>query len=341
LRHEVEWVMGFPLEKFSRADIGYFAQVPYFTPYLPEELVTPSFRLFAEGLGLNFKTAAGTEIYVDEEKRPKKEPRAACYSIHVPRDIRITVKPSGGVSDFETFFHESGHALHFGNTTTDVWEFQELGNNAITEAYAGFFENQWGNPHWLRKFRTLVEDYNRFFGVEKKIPVMTDGDIAKLVRNRAFWNIYFIRRYAGAKLLYESVLHGGDTALYKTYYKGQTGDLQEVYRVLFSDAYGFELTPSDALRFRTDVDPFFYSADYSRSFFLAAQIEEAIEKRFGENWLDNPESGKFLKELWSSGSKLQPDELAQKLGYERVDPVAFSRRVERMLKFAEENTSIK
>ncbi|MEW5945272.1 MAG: hypothetical protein AB1742_03650 [bacterium] len=333
LEKEVREVMGFPLEKFSRSDIGYFAQVPYFTPYFPAELVVPAFRYFIEGIGLDLTTAAGTQILIDEEKRPKKHPRAACYSIRVPRDIRVTVKPSSGVPDFETFFHEGGHALHFGNTAAGTWEFQELGNNAVTEAYAIFFENMWGNPGWLNRYRELVRDYNRLIAPAGAVPELTDADVGKLLRNRAFWNVYFVRRYNGAKLLYESILHGGDESYYRDYYKGQTEDLQEVYRALFSDAYGFALTPADALRFRTDVDAFFYSADYARAFFLAAQLEEGLEKMFGGDWFENPAAGKFLREkLWATGNMLQADEVARELGYGGVDAGAFRRRVERMLK---------
>lgn len=339
LRAEVQEVMGYPLEQFTRSDIGRFAQVPYFNPYLPAELVLPSFRTFLEGVGLDLSTASGSTIFIDEEKRPKKNPRAACFSIAAPRDIRFTVKPSNGLPDFETFFHEGGHALHFANAVEPVWELREMGNNAVTESYANFFEGMWGNVNWLRKYNELAADYNRLISTEKQVPILTDADMGKMLRNRAFWMLYFVRRYAGAKLLYESILHKGDPTLYKNYYSGQTADFQEVYRVLFSDAYGFNLTTRDALRFRTDVDSTFYSADYSRSFFLSAQIEEGLERMFGPQWLDNPETGKFLREkLWSKGNALQADEVARILGYEKLDTGAFDRRIKRMLAQSEELT---
>ncbi|MFH1538594.1 MAG: hypothetical protein ABIH66_06520 [bacterium] len=337
LAEQVREVMGYPLDQFTRSDIGRFAQAPYFNPYFPAELVTASYRDYLEGIGLSLTTAAGTEIFIDEEQRPKKHPRAACFSISPPGDVRFTVKPSGGIPDFETFFHEGGHAQHFANATAPLWEMQELGNNAVTEGYAIFFEGVWGNLAWLRKYQELVRDYNRLVAGDKKVPELMDADIAKLLRNRALWMIYFVRRYAGAKLLYESILHEGDPALYKKYFPGDTSDMQEVYRRLFSDAYGFELTPADALRFRTDVDSSFYSADYSRAFFLSVQFEEGIERKFGEGWLDNPEAGKFLREnFWSRGNSLQAYEAARLLGYDGLNTGAFERRIELMLRQSEE-----
>jgi hypothetical protein len=336
---EVQEVMGFPAEKFTRADIPYFASVPKFKPFFPAALTIPTFEYFLGGMGLDLTTAARTQIVIDDTPREKKEPRAACYQMTVPDDIRITVKPTGGIPDFETFFHESGHAMHFGNTTVPQWEFQQLGNNAITEGFAIFFENVWGNYEWLLRYRELVNNYNSFQPIDKKIALMTDADMGKLIRNRAFWNMYMVRRYSGAKLIYESILHGGDASYYKDFYKGQTQDLQTVYKDLFSFAYGFQLTDENALRYRTDVDSFFYSADYSRAFLLSAQLEEAMRAKFGERWFEDPKAGVWLKELWSYGSKLQPDELARKIGFPEVNYDQFAARNEHQLELARKLTT--
>lgn len=324
---QVRKVMGIEPEKFTRADIGFFGSVPAYKKFFPPELTIPAFLDFLDGMGLDMKTAAGTDIVIDDELREKKEPRAACYSISVPDDIRMTLKPSGGIPDFETFFHESGHALHFANSTTPVWEFQQLGNNAITESYAIFFENVWGDPQWLMHYREFVKGYNRFQPPAKKVPLMTDAEIGELMRNRLFWDLYFVRRYNGAKLLYESILHNGDKSFYENYYNGQTSDLHQVYKSLFSDAYGFNLTDSDALRFRTDVDGFFYAADYSRAFLLSAQLDQYMRDKFGANWFTNPESGKIMKKVWARSNALQPDELAAELGQKALSPDYFLSRM--------------
>lgn len=332
---EVMEAMGITVDKFKRSDIQYFASAPKFKPFFPAELTIPAFKYFLSGMGLDLTTAAGTQIKIDDEPRENKEPRAACYQMTVPDDVRITVKPTGGIPDFETFFHEGGHAMHFANTTVPEWEFQQLGNNAVTEGFAIFFDNMWGDYEWLLKYRELVTDYNRFQAPGKEVPLMSDSDMGKLIRNRTFWNLYMVRRYNGAKLIYESILHGGDPSYYSDYYKGQTADPQMVYKELFSFAYGFKLTDSDALRFRTDVDSFFYAADYARAFLLAAQLEEAMRAKFGEKWFDNPEAGKWLKQLWSNGGKLQADELAKLIGYPDVNYEMFAARQQRQLELAE------
>src|SRR4029079_12066086 len=130
-----------------------------------------------------------------------------------------------------------------------------------------------------------------------------------------FWNLYFIRRYGHAKLLYESILHGGDKTLWKGIFDGPTSDPQEVYRVLFGQAYGFDLTTEDALRFRTDVDDFFYAADYTRAYIMADIMQEATRRKFGDNWYTNREVGKLLRDVyWKDGTKLQGDEIVKLAG---------------------------
>jgi len=125
-------------------------------------------------------------------------------------------------------------------------------------------------PEILEYYCDFVRRYNRRTG--RRVPVMRRADIKRLVRNRVFWDLYFVRRYAGAKLVYETILHGGDPAIYQDFYKGDVSDLKRVYRELFSRAYGFDIGDEGAMRYLTDVDPFFYSADYTRSFFLSDQL---------------------------------------------------------------------
>lgn len=334
---QTEWVLGIAPDEFRRSDIGRLSQVSSFNRFFPKELVIPSFRAFLKNIGLDMNSAEGTPIHVNDDSHPMKDPRAVCYAMAVPSDVRISVKPSGGVPDFEVFFHEGGHAIHFANGVTPVWEFQQLGNNTVTEAYAGLFEGLWGDPDWLKWYREYVRDYNRFVDDGEEVPLMTDMEIALLVKNRAFWDIYYMRRYAGAKLVYEAVLHGGDPAIYAGEYDGSAGeDMHETYRVLFSEAYGFEMTSTEALRFRTDVDPFFYSADYARSYALSKQIHEGLSKKFGDPWWRNEQVGRYLKdEFWHDANKLQGDEAARALGYEDLNWEAFERELTRRLAFAE------
>lgn len=322
--------LGMKPEQLHRSDIGRLRKAPTLEKFFPKELEIPAFQAFLSGIGLDLTTAGGKQIRVDDSNHPLKEPRAACFNVRVPDDVRISVKPTGGVSDFTTFFHEGGHAVHFANTTTQIWEFQQLGSNALTEGIGELFGYSWDDPIWLRHYRQFVTRWNAEH--HTTIPVMTDADIARMVRLRVFNGLYFLRRYASAKLVYEAVLHNGPPQLWAGVYSKPTNDLKELYRDLFSEAYGFPLSQQDALRFRTDVDDTFYSADYTRAFALAHLMHEGLRAKFGGtlgDWYANPQVGPFLKEIFATGQKLQPDEVAQRFGM-RFDFTAAEHRLQRL-----------
>ena len=54
---------------------------------------------------------AGTDVQVDDSLHPKKRPRAFVNPIDAPGDVRLSVKPVGGLDDYWTLFHEAGHAV--------------------------------------------------------------------------------------------------------------------------------------------------------------------------------------------------------------------------------------
>ena len=315
--------------QLRRADIARLRKAPRFARFFPKELMIPSFQHFLDGVGLSLKTVGGATIRIDDAMHPQKEPRAACYSIRVPDDIRITVKPTGGLDDFVTFFHEGGHALHYANATTKVWELQQLGPYALTEGLAETFGHVWDEPGWLRRYRAFVERWNQDH--KTSFAVMTDADIVEVVHQRIFDEVYFLRRYASAKLIYESALHGGDPALWRGVYGGPTGDLAALYRDLFSKAYGFALDEADGLRFRTDVDDLFYAADYSRAFGLANLIHEGLRAKLGPAWFEKPAAGAVFKELAADGNRLLPDEVAKRFGYAQLDFAPSESRWQRLL----------
>ena len=324
--------LGVPASTLHRADIARLRNAPKLEKYFPKELEEPTFLWFLANVGLDMKTVARTNIVIDDSANPLKEPRAACFAVHVPDDVRISVKPSAGIEDFATLFHEGGHALHFANATTQSFELQQLGPNSITEAYAEVFGKVWGDPLWLRHYRDFVRQYNGAH--HTAIPLLTDADITDLSHLRVYNDFYYLRRYGYAKLVYESVLHGADASVWKGVYAKPTGDPMEVYRNAFAEAYGISLTDADALRFRTDVDPLFYAADYARAFLLADVILEGLRTRYGGttgDWYQNPEAGNFLRSLYAEGQREDVDEVAVKLGHARLDYGASEARARRLL----------
>lgn len=304
--------LGIPASQLRRSDFSRLFKAPRLERFFPADIAVPSFRAFLGGMGIDFKTVAGTEVRVDDSTNPLKEPRAACWGIHVPSDVRINVKPLPGLDSLGVFFHEGGHAVIFANTTTKVWEFQQLGPGVFTEGLGEVFRYAWADPVWLRRYRSFVQAHNA--EARRADPLMSDQDIRDLSRLQLLYQLYYLRRYAYAKLVYESVLHGGSPALWKGLYDRPTGDPMAVYRDVFSTAYAVPMEESDALRFRTDVDDTFYSVDYARAFALAHLMSEGMRSRLGPDWYGSPEAGRLIRALVAEGNKPQPEEVAKVFG---------------------------
>ncbi|MGZ6069854.1 MAG: hypothetical protein ACXWK8_01480 [Myxococcaceae bacterium] len=304
--------LGIPASQLRRSDFSRMFKAPRLERFFPADIAVPSFRAFLGGMGLDFKTVAGTEVRVDDAINPLKEPRAACWGIRVPSDVRINVKPLPGLDSLGVFFHEGGHAVLFANTTTKVWEFQQLGSGAFTEGLGETFRYAWSDPVWLRRYREFVRAHDA--EAKRNDPLMGDQDVRDLARLQLLYQLYYLRRYAYAKLVYESVLHGGSPTLWQGLYDRPTGDPMAVYRDVFSTAYAIPMDETDALRFRTDVDDTFYSADYARSFALAHLMHEGMRARFGPDWYGNPGSGSLIKALVADGNKPDAEEIAKVFG---------------------------
>ncbi len=279
---EARGVLGVGLSALRRADIPRLDRATAADAYFPAGKMVPALAATLAGLGIDL--ARQPNIRIDDAPLPGKNPRAVCFPVAVPGDIRLSVKPMGGAADWQALFHEAGHAEHYAHAQTPFFEFRELGDATTTEAYAFVLEDLVAEPEWL---------------VEKT--GMPAAEAAAFARGAATRKLYLLRRYAG-KLLFEIAWHAG------------ARDPRALYRKEMARAYLFPLSDADADRFLVDHDDFFYSADYFRAWFLAAQIEASLVRRFGPRWWDRKEAGEALIALWREGNRLSVDEVARAAG---------------------------
>lgn len=305
LEERVQNELGVPLSQFYRYDILRLFKAEGFDKYFPEKHMISLLTQSLQNMGIYLNKQRNLKI--DMEKRPKKNPRAVCFPVRVPGDVRLSIKPVGGLEDYISVFHEMGHGQHFANTKEKKFEFQQLGTNAVTESYAFLLEYLLSDPYFMKHyFKLTPEETKAYF------------------KFRAFERVYIVRRYA-AKFLYELVLHSGDTHQ----------PPEKMYSLYLSDALKYAPLPSDEKRYLDDVDANFYVVDYVQAWFLEAMLKQRLRGKFGNEWFMKKESGKYLRSLWAHGQKLTGKELAQKLGFSDVTPDALVKEIELMLKYAE------
>lgn len=273
---------GLKAAQARRHDLQYASTAPWMAAHFPKgELLSSVSRCLSE-MGLH-PNAEG-RIQLDTDDRPGKSARAFVTDLRVPDDIRLVVRPKGGLGDYFSLLHEYGHALQRAHVSrTAPVEERRLGDATVTDAYANLFDHLLLDEAWHRRFLRL--------------PQATARESARIA---AFNNLYLLRRYA-AKLPYELSLYsrGPSPALAQEYEERLQAAL------LVGVPRGF---------FLYDVDPQLYATRYLRAWALEARLHEVLTSRFNEDFWRNPATGRYLKELFSAGQRDSAETLAQRLG---------------------------
>ena len=273
------------LEEATTYDSTYLFRMTEFDDYFPAADLLPRVDKFISSMGLDMKV--GGNITFDTESRPLKSSRAFCAPISVPDRIMLVIMPQGGLSDYQSFMHELGHAMHYAHTDhTLPMEFRYLGDNSVTESFAMLFDHLTLNANWL-----------------KKIAEMTDPKNYLLMAN--LLELYMLRRYC-AKFIYEKELHGNT----------DIADIPDAYSSILTEATKIDCKPVNYLN---DVDSEFYCVRYLRAWMLQSLHNSYLIEEFGEDWFLNPETGGKLKELWHYGQKLNAEEMVKIVSTEKMN----------------------
>jgi hypothetical protein len=275
--------LGVPRDEADASDLARLFRGVEFDPIFPGMGMVDSLRQTLAGMRIDLDRQPGLEL--DIEPRALKSPRAFCSAIRVPDEVKLVIKPKGGQDDYRALFHEAGHALHFSNTSGELpYAYRYEGDNSVTESYAFLFDNLTHDPEWL--------------GV-----VLGYGDASQYLSAAHFHKLWYLRRY-GSKLLYELELHADGSSARERYVK------------LLGTNLGVRI---DAERYLSDVDDFFYSAQYLRAWILEVQLRTALRDRYGSRWFTSPQAGDLLLELWSWGQEFSASEMARRIGYDGLD----------------------
>ncbi len=290
--------LGLGLGELVRSDIAWtFRASQYDAAFPPGGLVATAAAQMAE---MGIDPVLGGRVRFDTDERPGKQPRAFCAPVRVPHEVYLVLRPQGGHQDYHTFWHEHGHALHFGSMDPALpFAARWLGDNSVTEGFAMLWDHMTLDPRWLARFG--------------KLPAR---DAAALAFELAVAELFMARRYA-AKLGYELLLHRGSYAAGGPAYAGRLTDA-----TLFRFPEGLSLA---------DVDPGFYAARYLRAWQLQAVLGEALRERFDVDWFRNPRAGAFVQELMARGQAENADGLARRAAGVALDFAPLVRQLEAAL----------
>ncbi len=297
----VKRVLGMELRETTRADALALFRAPEFDEFFPERDMERTIRRQVDEMGID--SAAGGRIVFDTGEREGKRSRAFCSPVKVPDEVYLVLRPHGGQTDWNTFLHEYGHALHFAYMRPDLpMEFRFMGDNSVTEGFAMLFDHLMQDAGWLK----------RCTGLEK-------NTTPAFLRSAGFEELHFLRRYC-AKFIYETHLYGGDVSW---------ESLPDLYDELLTKATSFQYSPADAF---VDVDPRYYSARYLRAWQHQALLTDTLVERYDADWWRNPRCGPWMIEsLFGEAQRELADEQALRISGRPLSFAPLVRSIERML----------
>ena len=298
---EVKRVLGMSIGETTRADALALFRLREFDEFFPAREMESSIRRQVREMGVD--PEANGRVLFDTGEREGKRSRAFCAPVQVPDEVYLVLRPHGGQTDWNTFLHELGHALHFANMRSDLpMEFRWMGDNSVTEGYAMLFDHQMQDAGWLQ----------RYTGLEKRTT-------PAFLRSAGFEELHFLRRYC-AKLIYEAELYGGSLSW---------DALPDLYVEQLTGATTFQYSPADAF---VDVDPRYYSARYLRAWQLQALLRETLVERYNADWWRNPRCGPWMVEsLFGEAQRELAHEQALRVSGKGLSFAPLIRSIERML----------
>jgi hypothetical protein len=290
-------LLGVSLDELARWDVQRLLRSPQWDEGFPAEKMVPALKTTLADLGIDLDSQQN--IVLDIEQRPQKTPRAFCSPIEVPDKVMLVIQPIGGADDWRAFFHEAGHAEHFGNTSRALaMEEKRLGDVAVTEGWAMLMQHLTDEPAWL----------TRRLDFPRPDEYAAEGML---------WLLFFVRRYS-AKLLYELEFHQAQDVT----------SMSRRYAEILGDALKFEIAEANYL---ADIDSGFYVTSYLRSWAFECQLRDHLREHFGTDWFAQREAGSLLRELWSLGQQPTADELLKDVTGAEIEMSAVGDRVRERL----------
>ena len=280
----------------DRADVPASAHVAWLRRLSPLESTYPkerSVEVCVETVrALGFDLEAIPNIRLDLDDRPQKNPRACVIAADPPEVVHLITRAQGGLSDYQAFLHEAGHALHYAACDPRLpWTYRALSrDHALTEIYSYIFEAVTRELGW----------HALHFG-------LSDAEAADNAEATRFLEAFLYRRYA-AKLRYEL----GFWELFPL----EQGCSPVDYEPLLTEATGLHY---DARAYLSDMDSGFYSADYLRAWIRSAQLQTYLRREIGEDWWRSTKTGELLRGMFAEGTRPSTEEIAGRLGFDPLD----------------------
>lgn len=269
-------ILGKPMEAFDDMYVFRHAVHAPVEDAFAEVDPVGSFAKVAKTLGFGMAS-----ITIDGEAREGKYASPVCFGVRIPGDVRVLYQQTAPVGDYESFYHEMGHAVHFASVDPQrAFHERRLMPNGVVEIFSTLFEAVAFEPRYLEEDLGLPAD-----------------KVAEVLRRRRFMELYFLTFYGANSMhkirFWAQGLHEDFAAADRLY-----EDLTEQYMgVRYPGVYWqthHVLSTADM-----------YAPSYLLANVRRAELVRVLRKRFGDAWWREPAAGEWLRtECMGPGASL-------------------------------------
>ncbi len=211
-------------------------------------------------------------VAVDAEPRPGKYASPVCFGVRIPGDVRVLYQRTSPFGDYESFYHEMGHGLHFASVDASrPFHERRLIPNGVAEIFSTLFEEL------AMRREYLVEDVG-----------LAPDAVDDVLRRRRFMELFFLVFY-GANSMHkvrfwrDGLVRDFDAA------DDAYADLTEAYMGVRVPGIYWQ---THHILSMSDV----YAPSYLLANVRKSELVRVLEREFGDRWWRRRDAGDFLRE---------------------------------------------
>lgn len=284
------------------ADSLFFTQLTHLELFFPGGELHATYEATMSELGIRIGRQSNLRIETTATAAAAQfeRPRAACFAVHPPEDVRLVYRRAGGASYYREFFEAAGRAQHFGWVSRDLTaRYPELVHAPEEATRAGF----------AFLFGDLLTDAS-WLAAQRNVRPSEAGEIA---RSFALVELHRVRR---------ACVHLGQQRALGRATDARSEHLAASYADALEEATGFRAHPALFLRDlvpgglhdkraeRAPLPP----AVYLRARLFASALGEYFRTRHGHRWWSSHKAADELIDMWNTGSRYTVEELASLAG---------------------------
>lgn len=277
--------LGGAARPLAGADEPFFARAAWLDAFFAPRGERAAFAEVSQGLGLRAGGRRGVRI--DDEERPAKSLRPACFGVRPPEEVLLVLGAEReGAAPYLDFFFEAGRAQHFAWSSQEMAarhpEFIHAPDDAVRAAAGFLFRGLFRDAAWAGEALGLRA-----------------SDAEALARGVALLDLWDVRR-SRAGLRWALALDAASDA--------RSEQLSELYVSLHAEATGFRPDPAARL---SEAEAAYGAAVRLRARLMAESLREHLRARYGRRWHASRAAGDELIDLWNSGLRYGAEELAR------------------------------